>query len=71
MIEPATILLRAVKKGGGGVALQAVNLLANKSFELKIFKRYIKCFAECNDVTIKNAGKQMKNDAFRRVLVTG
>lgn len=71
VIKFANILLRDAKQGNQPIELHLNNLLADTSYEMNSFKRYIESVADCKDLITTNTRQLMRGKEFPRVLVKG
>lgn len=53
------------------IASQLVDLLTDTFLKLNILKRYIKCLADCKDITTRNKRELVKYSEPHRVLMRG
>lgn len=69
MIESTDFLLQVAKQTEGQIALQPVDLLADKSFEIKRFNGCVGSLANSEDVITIRIRELLKDDRFCRVLL--
>lgn len=67
--ESADIFLRVAKQGDGRIASELINWLAEITFEVRAFRRYIKTLPHCEDIFSRTKIETTKVDGLCRVLV--
>lgn len=71
LIEPADTLLRAAKQGKRRTTLQLVDWTADIFFEIKMLRRYIRGFADWENVTTIFTKELTKDDVIGSILLRG
>lgn len=71
VIEFADNLPREGKQGDGKIVSQLFNWLTDTSFEMNVFKKYLKSIVACNNVTTRNMSDFMEDGGLYRALVRG